>query len=213
MSLDSQQQLDYLYQEYTRLANIAVEQYKSVYDDVKLFGAIGASVILWKPLADFISSSQAVFESNLILLIGFLGIEMLLGFITSFNLIKQVNTWYFVHNLQAYELKINQILEKDDSSHVFHFYRGLGEPRYINGVYRTAYLFFLLYVRLSVTIFPLVVLCFINAAYALIFLVFSMVNSGALLLATKRVYRYYPNKDLVGFKYLITHLLRHGPID
>ncbi|MEO1299203.1 MAG: hypothetical protein AAFW75_26180 [Cyanobacteria bacterium J06636_16] len=213
MSLDSHQKLDYLYQEYTRLANRAIEHYKSVYDDIKLFGAIGASVILWKLLYDFISSSQTIFESNLVLLVGFLGIEVLLGFISSFNLIKQVNTWYFVHNLQAYELKINQILEKGGSTNVFHFYQGLSESRYINGVYRTTYLFFLLYVRLAVIAFPLAVLSFVNVIYALAFLAFALLNTGTLLLVAKRAYRYYPSKDLVGFKYLITHLLRKGPID
>ncbi|MGF1524951.1 MAG: hypothetical protein ACFBSF_21705, partial [Leptolyngbyaceae cyanobacterium] len=135
-----------------------------------------------------------------------------LGTVT-FNLMKQVNTWYFVQTLQAYELKINQILEKDESTNVFHFYRGLSESRYLNGVYRTTYLFFLLYVRLAVMVFPLAVLSLINVIYALAFLAFSLLNTGTLLLVAKRAYRYYPGKDLVGFKYLITHLLCQGPID
>lgn len=213
MSLDSKQELDILYKEYTRLSNIAMEHYKMIYEDIKLFGAIGAAAILWKPLSDFIASSQKTIDSDSILLIGFVGLEILLGIISCLNLLKQANVWHFVRHLKAYEIRINQLLSETESSQLFHFYHDLESSKYINANYRTGFMFFGLYVQFALTFIPFTILFFVNLIYALIFLAFAAINTIILFTAGKRVFRYYPGKNLVGIKYVITHLLREGPID
>lgn len=212
MTLNPEQKLDYLYREYARLSNITMEYLKEVYGDIKLFGAIGASVIIWKPVADLVSSIHTELAANLVLLLGFLGIEIILGIISSFNLVKQSNVWFYVVHLKAYELKISEILETlDENSRIFWLYQSLEESKYINGLYRTAFVFFLLYVKLSATIFPFLILCFVKLSYAFIFLSFSALNTVVLAIAAKRIYRYNPGIDLVGFRYVWTHIIHPGP--
>jgi hypothetical protein len=215
MPLSQEKQLEYLYQEYKRLSDKALELFQDIYTDIKLFGAIGVSAIFWKPISDFIASSYGQINAALVLFLGFLGVETLLGVIGLFSLIKQANIWYFTHQLQVYESKLKNLLSISESDHpsVFHFYYGLGESRYINGIYRTGFAFFALYIKVAVTIFPFVVLCLTDLKYAVIFLFLSMVNTILLLMVSKRVFRYYPGRNLVSLKYFFTHILRPGPMD
>ena len=195
MLLNPQQKLEYLYKEYTRLSDIAEDHVKSTYDDIKLMGAIGAAVLVWKPISDFIATSHTAFDSNLVLLLGFLGIETILGIISSFNLIKHANAWYFVHNLQSYELRIKQLLkEVDYGEKVFHFYRGKEESKYIEATYKTSFMLFAFSARFSATMFPFLIFCFTNIVYALIFLAYAAVDAVVHLLAAKRMFKQYSNK-------------------
>ncbi|MBE7381539.1 MAG: hypothetical protein F6J95_009045 [Leptolyngbya sp. SIO1E4] len=198
MSINPQQKLEYLYKEYTRLSDIAEDHIKSTYDDIKLMGAIGAAVLIWKPISDFIVTAHTAFDSNLVLLLGFLGIETILGILASFNLIKHANSWYFVHNLQSYELRIKQLLEEADGSQVFAFYQGKEKSKYITATYKTAFLLFAFSVRFSAAMFPFLILCSANVAYALIFLSYAVVDAVVHLLAAKRVFRQYSNKTFLG---------------
>lgn len=213
MTISQEKKLEYLYQEYVRISQINSEHLRDTYNDIKLFGAIGALVIIWKPISDFISSTNAGLDSNLVLLLGFIGIEIIFAVISVFNLIKQANAWFYVSHLQAYELKIKQILDENENTKVFQLYHEVGQSRYMNGLYRTAFTFWGAYVKFSVTIFPAFILCFVNLTHAIFYFSFSLVNTLLLAVVAKRIFRYYPGKNIVAFKYLFTHVIREGPID
>jgi hypothetical protein len=71
---DCDKRIEYLYKEYSRLSDKCDELIKSIFDDLKLFGAIGATIVLWKPISDFIPIN-AKSDSNYILFLSFLSLS------------------------------------------------------------------------------------------------------------------------------------------
>ncbi|NJL20444.1 MAG: hypothetical protein HC895_05905 [Leptolyngbyaceae cyanobacterium SM1_3_5] len=59
-----------------------------------------------------------------------------LGLILFSNLIKQAYAWYFVRNLQAYEVEIKKELGEGENSQIFSFNIGKEEARFVIASYR-----------------------------------------------------------------------------
>ena len=89
MSTDSNQRLEYLYKEYVRLSDKAEDFIKSTYDDFKMFGAVSAIIVIWKPISELITPINSKADSSLILFLGFLSLLIVLGIIALLNLVKQ----------------------------------------------------------------------------------------------------------------------------
>ena len=75
MSADSDQRLEYLYREYVRLSDKAEDFIRNTYDDFKMFGAVSAVIVIWKPIAELITPENSQVDSSLILFLGFLILE------------------------------------------------------------------------------------------------------------------------------------------
>lgn len=199
MPLDSTQKLEYLYKEYARLSNAVEERVKSLYDDFKLLGALSASVLVWKPISDLLSTSNANFNSDLALFLGFLGIEAVIGIIGAYTLTKHSDAWYLAHTLQSYEVTINQLIEGSEDSNFFAFYSGMNQLKYITATYKTAYLLLSCSIRCPAIVFPFIMLCFTNLVYALIFLGYAAVNVVAHIVAYKTVFKQYTSEKMFHF--------------
>ncbi|NEQ55255.1 MAG: hypothetical protein F6K11_34895 [Leptolyngbya sp. SIO3F4] len=139
MDEQSNQRLEYLYKEYVRLSNRADELIQNTYDTFKLFGAVSVLVVVWQPISELISSAKSNLDPGLVLFLGFLSLLAILGIIGLLNLLQQSYTWYFVHNLQAYEQEIRKELEEATDSQVFSFNLGKEEKRFITAVYHLSF--------------------------------------------------------------------------
>ena len=170
MSTDPEQKIDYLYKEYVRLSEKSDELIKSTFDDFKLYGVVGAIIVIWKPISEVIISTNPRFDASSILFLGFLSLLSIVGIITYLNLLKQAYTWYFVHNLQAYEVELKKALGEAEDSRLFNFNLGKEDPKFITAVYKVSFKF-LGVIFASVIIFiPFMVLCFSKFLYAAIYL-------------------------------------------
>ena len=124
MSAESSTKIDYLYQEYVRLNNKAEELITSIFDDFKLFGAVGASIALWKPILDLLSPKNITINSEFALLLGFISLLIALYLVAYLGLNKMGYLLYYVQTLQTYELRIKRELNESDSSDFFIFSLG-----------------------------------------------------------------------------------------
>jgi hypothetical protein len=174
MSLDSSQRLEYLYKEYVRLSDKAEDLIKSTYDDFKLFGAVGAVIVIWKPISEFTTLVNSKLSPSLTLFLGFLSLHVVLGIIVLLNLVKQSYTWYFVHNLQAYEAEIRKELDEAEVSKVFNFNIAKEEKRFITAVYRLSFRTLVMFLSFAVISIPSIILCYSNLLYAAIYLLISL---------------------------------------
>ncbi|MBW4512396.1 MAG: hypothetical protein KME64_38770 [Scytonematopsis contorta HA4267-MV1] len=190
--MDSNQRIDYLYKEYTRLSEKAEEQIKSTYDDFKLLGVFGVFIVIWKPISDLIASTNAKVDSSTILFLGFFSVLIISGMIGFLDLIKQFYAWYIVYNLQAYEVEIKKELDEAENSQIFNFNLGKKEEKFIALTYRGAYRLLVITFEFGITIIPFLVLYHSSVLYAVIYLLISL--SGFIiysLMFQKMMKRYF----------------------
>ena len=176
MSVESSQRLEYLYKEYVRLSDKSEDFIKSTYDDFKLFGVVSAIIVIWKPISELIATTNSKLDSNLFLFLGFLSLLTVLGIIALLNLVKQSYTWYFVHNLQAYETEIRKELGEAGDSQVFNFNIAKEEKRFVTAVYRLSFRAFVMSFAFAVIFIPSIILCYSNILYAVIYLLTSLLG-------------------------------------
>lgn len=186
MDVDANQRLDYLYREYVRLSDKAEDFIKGAYEDFKLFGVVGAVVVLWKPISEVILSANPKLDPGLLLFLGFLSLLAVFGMIGLMNLIKQSYTWYYVYNLQIFETEIRKELGETENSQLFSFNLGREETRFITAVYRLPFRTFVFASGAIVILIPFIILCFSSILYAVMYLLISSISFFTLYL---RVFR------------------------
>ncbi|MBW4485291.1 MAG: hypothetical protein KME14_22375 [Tildeniella torsiva UHER 1998/13D] len=197
MDAEPNPRLEYLYKEYARLSDRAEEVIKSAYDDFKLFGVVGAVIIIWKPVSEVILPTIPKFDSTLFLLLGFLSLLAVLGLILFSNLIKQSYAWHFVHNLQAYELEIKKELGEGENSQIFSFNMGKEGARFITASYRLSFKATLLSGFSVVTLLPFVILCYSNIFYAILYASISFFGLMVYLQIFGRIMKQYSNNKFL----------------
>lgn len=174
MDKQSNQRLEYLYKEYVRLSNTLDDLIQNSYDDFKLFGAVSVIIVAWQPISELISSANSQLDPSLVLFLGFLSLLMVLGIIGLLNLLKQSYSWYFVHNLQAYEREIKKELGEAENSQVFNFNIGREEKKFITAVYHLAFRTLVMCFAFTVIFIPVVILFYSKILYAIIYLLLSL---------------------------------------
>lgn len=176
MGADSNQRLEYLYKEYVRLSDKAEDFIKDTYDDFKMFGAVSALIVIWKPISELIAPINSNVDASLILFLGFLSLLTVLGLIALLNLVKQSYTWYFVHNLQAYETEIRKELGETEGSQIFKFNIAKEEKRFVTAVYRLSLRAFVMAFAFAVIVIPSIILCYSSSLYAILYLLISLIG-------------------------------------
>lgn len=197
MDTEPNPRLEYLYKEYARLSDKAEEVIKSSYDDFKLLGVVGAVIIIWKPVSEVVLPTIPKFDSTLFLLLGFLSLLAVLGLVLFANLIKQSYAWYFVRNLQAYEVEIKKELGEGENSQIFSFNIGKEEARFVTASYRLAFKATLLSGFSVVTLLPFVILCYSNIFYAVLYALTSFLGLTIYLQIFRRMMKQYSNNKLL----------------
>ncbi|MBW4481203.1 MAG: hypothetical protein KME14_01535 [Tildeniella torsiva UHER 1998/13D] len=197
MDTDPTKRLEILYREYVRLNDKAEDLIKSTYDDFKSLGVVGAVIIIWKPISEFILPAIPRLESSLFLFLGFLSLLTILGLVAFTNLIKQSYSWYFVYNLQAYEVEIKKELKELDGSQVFNFNTGKEESRFIIASYRLAFRSFIFSTAAFVTLIPFIILCYSNILYAVFYFLMSVFGFLLYLQIFKRVLKQYSDSNFL----------------
>jgi hypothetical protein len=193
MSTEPEQKIDYLYKEYVRLSEKSDELIKSTFDDFKLLGAAGASIVIWKPVSDLITPINSKLDSSAILFLGFLSILSIVGIVGYLGLLKHAYVWYFVHNLQAYEVEIKKLLGEVESSRLFNFNTGKGEQKFIIIIYKTSFKSLMTVIFLVISLLPFIVLCYSKVLYAVIYLLISLLGSITYFRLFIRVMKQYSN--------------------
>lgn len=191
MDTTPNQRLEYLYKEYVRLNDKAENLISSTYDDFKSLGVVGAVIIVWKPISEIILPTIPKLDSSLFLFLGFLSLLIILGLVALSNLIKQSYSWYFIYNLQAYEVEIKKELREAENSQVFNFNLGKGETRFIVASYRLAFRTFVLSFAAFITFIPFAILCYSSVFYAALYLAISLIGFTVYLQIFKRVLKQY----------------------
>jgi hypothetical protein len=191
------QRLEYLYKEYVRLNDKAEDLIKSTYDDFKSLGVVGAVIIVWKPVSEVILPTIPNLDSSLFLFLGFLSLLIILGLVALSNLIKQSYSWYFVYNLQAYEVEIKKELNEAEDSQIFNFNIGKGETRFVIASYRLAFRTFVLSFAAFITLIPFIILCYSNVSYAVLYLSISLTGFIVYLQIFKKVLKQYSNNKFL----------------
>lgn len=187
MDTDTNQKLEYLYKEYVRLNERADELIKDILDDFKLFGAAGATIVLWKPISEILVPINSKLDPSAILFLGFLSILGIAGIISYLGLLKHAYAWYFVRNLQAYEIEIKKILGESEDSELFNFNLGKSEKKFISTVYKTSSIALMVAFFLFINLIPFIILCYAKVVYAVIYLVVSLLGSITYFQLLKRV--------------------------
>lgn len=197
MDAEPNQRLEYIYKEYVRLSDKAEDFIKSTSDDFKLLGVVGAVIIIWKPVSEVILPTSPKLGSSLFLFLGFLSLLTILGLVALSNLIKQSYSWYFVHNLQAYEVEIRKELGEVEESQIFHFNIGKEEAKFVIASYRLSYRTFVMAFATVITFLPFIILCYSNLFYALLYLSISLLGFTLYLQIFRRMIKQYSNNKLL----------------
>ncbi|MBF2050714.1 MAG: hypothetical protein EDM05_60500 [Leptolyngbya sp. IPPAS B-1204] len=197
MDATPNQRLEYLYKEYVRLNDKAEDLINSTYDDFKSLGVVGAVIIVWKPIPEIILPTIPKLDSSLFLFLVFLSLLIILGLVALSNLIKQSYSWYFVYNLQAYEVEIKKELREAEDSRIFNFNLGKGETRFIIASYRLTFRTFVLSFASFITFVPFVILCYSSVFYAVLYLSISLIGFLAYLQIFKRVLKQYSSNNFL----------------
>lgn len=190
--MNSEQRLDYLYKEYVRLSQQAEEYIKSAFDDFKLMGVIGATIALWKPIADVIALANPKIDYSGLLFLGFLSLLLVIAIIGFWNLIKQSFIIFFADNLQGYEEEIRRELNELESSRVFNL--NLEKEVKLLVSYRTTFTAFISVFSLATTIIPFLILLSFKTTYSLIYLLLSLIIFGVYFRVLKKSTRTFLNK-------------------
>lgn len=198
LPISPEQKLEYLYREYVRLNEKAEDYIKESFNDFKLFGAVGAVAVLWKPISDAIVASFPAFSPDVILFFGFVCFYVVFGLICSLALLRHAYGWYFIYNLRAYELRIKQMLQEPDGSQIFNFNLGKEEPRFITPVYRISFRLMIVAFSFSTTVLPFLIIFQSSIRLALLYLAMAVVGAFTYLLCFKRMMRQYSTQNYFG---------------
>jgi len=190
MNLESNSKLDYFYREYARLNDKAEELVKGIFDDFKLFGAITVVIPILKPIFDLIAPATPKINSGFIMFMGFISLRSVLYIIGFLILARMGYLWHFIHNLQAYEIKIKNELNESIDSEVFNFNLGKEDARFAT-IYRLPFRAIFTLLSLLADIIPFIILYFYVSSYALIYLLLSLVGTTIYLQISKKVYQQY----------------------
>ncbi|WP_421657060.1 hypothetical protein [Leptothermofonsia sp. ETS-13] len=156
-----------------------------------------------KPISEIIlptipklDSSLFLFLESLFLFLVFWRLLIILGLVALSNLIKQSYSWYFVYNLQAYEMEIKKELREAEDSQVFNFNLGkgetrFGETRFIVASYHLAFRTFVLSFTAFITFIPFAILCYSSVFYAALYLAISLIGFTVYLQIFTRVLKQY----------------------
>jgi hypothetical protein len=191
------QRLEYLYKEYVRLSDKAEDLIKSTSDDFKSLGVIGAVVVIWKPISEVILPVSPKLDSSLFLFLGFLSLLTILGLIALANVMKHAYAWYFIHNLQAYEIEIRRELGEAEDSQIFNFNIGKEETRFVIASYRLTFRTFLMAFSTIITLIPFIILCYSNIFYAALYLSISLLGFTIYLQIFRRMIKQYSNNKFL----------------
>lgn len=190
--MDPIQRMDYLYKEYTRLNEKVEEHIKHSYEDFKFLGAIGAIVVLWKPIADVVSLSNPKVDYSNLLFLGFLSLLLTSAVIGFMNLVKQSYVIFLVSNLQGYEKEIRTILDEADESQVFRL-NFEKEASFIS-TYRLTFGSFAIISALTITCIPSIVLLNSSISYALIYFLMAIIVFKGYFYVFKKLIKQYFSK-------------------
>jgi len=197
MDAVSNQRLEYLYKEYVRLSDKAEDLIKSTSDDFKSLGVIGAVVVIWKPISEIILPVSLKLDSSLFLFLGFLSLLTILGLIALANVMKHAYAWYFIHNLQAYEIEIRRELGEAEDSQIFNFNIGKEETRFVTASYRLTFRTFLMAFSTIITLIPFIILCYSNIFYAALYLAISLLGFTIYLQIFRKMIKQYSNNKFL----------------
>jgi len=197
MDAVSNQRLEYLYKEYVRLSDKAEDLIKSTSDDFKSLGVIGAVVVIWKPISEIILPVSPKLDSSLFLFLGFLSLLTILGLIALANVMKHAYAWYFIHNLQAYEIEIRRELGEAEDSQIFNFNIGKEETRFVTASYRLTFRTFLMAFSTIITLIPFIILCYSNIFYAALYLAISLLGFTIYLQIFRKMIKQYSNNKFL----------------
>jgi uncharacterized membrane protein len=190
--MDSTQRMDYLYKEYTRLNEKVEEHIKHLYEDFKFLGAIGAVVILWKPIADLIVLANPKMNYSNLLFLGFLSLLLTVVIIGLMNLVKQSYVLFCVSNLQGYEKEIRRILDEAGDAKIFCL--NLEKETKFIKTFRLTFGAFAAISALAITCIPFVVLLNSNVLHALIYLLIAIMAFTGYFQVFRRMVKQYFNK-------------------
>ncbi|NJN85097.1 MAG: hypothetical protein HC881_00635 [Leptolyngbyaceae cyanobacterium SL_7_1] len=190
--MDSTQRMDYLYKEYTRLNEKVEEHIKHSYEDFKFMGALGAVVILWKPIADVIALANPKMNYSNLLFLGFLSLLLTVAIIGFMNLVKQSYVLFCVSNLQGYEKEIRRILGEVGDAQVFCL--NLEKETKFIRTFRLTFGAFAAISALAITCIPFVVLLNSNVLHALIYLLIAIMVFTSYFQVLRRMVRQYFSK-------------------
>lgn len=191
MITDPDKRIDYFYKEYVRLSEKCDELIKITFDDFKLLGAAGATIVIWKPVSELITPINAKFDSSSVLFLGFLSILSIIGIVGYLGLLRHAYVWYFVQNLQAYELELKKLLGEAEDSRLFNFNMGKNEQKFMTIIYKTSFGSLMVVISLVISLLPFIVLCYSNFIYAVLYLLIALVGSISYLQLFKRVLKQY----------------------
>jgi len=164
-NMDSNQRIDYLYKEYARLNEKLEEHIKSSFEDFKLLGAAGASIIFWKPIVDAIVLTNSRINYNGLLFIGFLSLLLFFVLIGFVSLIRTTVMFSISSNLLSFEQEIRKELNEVESSQVFGLNLARDTAKF-SEAYRLTYGTTLIILALAITFIPFVILCYVDIGYA-----------------------------------------------
>ncbi|MEA5450597.1 hypothetical protein VB780_18605 [Leptolyngbya sp. CCNP1308] len=190
--MDSTQRMDYLYKEYTRLNEKVEEHIKHSYEDFKFLGAIGAVVVLWKPIADLIALANPQMNYSNLLFLGFLSLLLTVAIIGFMNLVKQSYVLFCVSNLQGFEKEIRKILNEAGDAQIFCL--NLEKETKFIKTFRLTFGAFAAISALAVTCVPFVVLLNSNATHAVIYLLMAIMVFLSYFKVFRRMVKQYFNK-------------------
>lgn len=198
MSIESDQKIDYLYKEYVRLSEKSDELImNTMFDDLKLYGVVGAIIMIWKPISELVASSNTNYDSSHILFLGFLSILAINGIISYQNLLKQAYAWYFIHNLQAYEVELKKVLGENKDSQLFNFNLGKEDQKFITSIYKISFKIFAIFLCSFLVFVPFVVLIHSRFLHAGIYLFLSISGSILYVQSFKKMMRQYSQKKFI----------------
>jgi hypothetical protein len=190
--MDSTQRMDYLYKEYTRLNEKVEEHIKHLYEDFKFLGAIGAVVVLWKPIADVIALANPKMNYSNLLFLGFLSLLLTVAIIGFMNLVKQSYVLFCVSNLQGYEREIRRTLDEVGDAQVFCL--NLEKETKFIKTFRLTFGAFAAISALAITCIPFVVLLNSNVLHALIYLLMAIIVFASYFQVLRKMVKQYFNK-------------------
>jgi len=191
--METNQRIDLLYKEYARLNDKVEDHIKNVYEDFKFLGAIGAIIVLWKPISDLVPLTDVKIEYDGLLFLGFLSLLLTWGLILFLNLTKQAYMFLLVHNLRSYEEEIRRELHEQECSQVFNLNLGK-EQNYINNIYPLTVGSLGAIVAFTITCIPIIILFNFSIQYAIFYLIISLTINVSYYVVLRKVIKQYFRK-------------------
>lgn len=181
-------QRDILYREYVRLGEIVESHHKSGFDDFKLLGAVGGTIILWKPIADLIFSTNPQASYSGILFLGFLSLLLVIVVIAFINLVRQSYVFFTISCLQSYENKIREEIFGAEKYEFFNF-NLTKKTKFFTTDYFLTFGPVIAASSLAVVVMPTVTLYSTNLVYAAIYFVCALTALASYLYVVKKLFQ------------------------